>query len=384
MSDAVLALQLEGDVRAAARGDHGAFGRLVDATRTTVDSIALAILRDVELARETAQDVYLAVWTDLGKLREPASFLPWLRQVTRNRAHAALRTQVRRRKRISEGHADELMAAAADPRPNAIERLVAEEERAALAAALDALPAPTREAVVLFYREGQSARQVGELLGMSEDAVKQRLSRARIRLRGEMARRLEETAPTAAFTAAVLVALSLASPGAASATAVAAGGAAAAGGKLAIGGKTAVKVGAFALTSAVSGAFVGLFGGWMGVLAGARKMLAAAHDEEERRGIRRFAAVCMLGSLVFIATIVLRPRPVPVTIAFAVMIGIFAFCHFAWLPRIVSRRMEAELRADPEGAAKRHAHARKMGLLGFAAGLFLGSAPIVLMWLREM
>lgn len=44
----------------------------------------------------------------------------------------------------------------ADPRPSDVERLVSEEEARALAAALDALPAETREVVALYYREGQS------------------------------------------------------------------------------------------------------------------------------------------------------------------------------------------------------------------------------------
>src|SRR4051794_5851125 len=82
---------LELHVRAAAQGDAEAFARLVDASRTLVCSIALAILRDVEASQDVAQDVFLAAWRDLGKLRNPASFLPWLRQMTRNRAHHVLR-----------------------------------------------------------------------------------------------------------------------------------------------------------------------------------------------------------------------------------------------------------------------------------------------------
>ena len=70
-------------VSAAAGGDRDAFARLVDETRGLVASIALAILRDVDVSRDVAQDVLLVAWRDLRKLREPASFLPWLRQITR-------------------------------------------------------------------------------------------------------------------------------------------------------------------------------------------------------------------------------------------------------------------------------------------------------------
>ncbi len=131
-STAVLDVQ----VRAAARGDQEAFARLVDATRTLVCSIALAILRDVEASRDVAQDVFLSAWRDLGKLRNPASFLPWLRQMTRNRAHHVLRDRVRSRRVISDAEADNLMAAATDPRPGAGEILLADEEKRLLAEAL--------------------------------------------------------------------------------------------------------------------------------------------------------------------------------------------------------------------------------------------------------
>lgn len=70
------AATLEFQVRAAARGDQETFAYLVDATRTLVGSIALAILRDVEASHDVAQDVFLSAWRDLGKLRNPASFLP--------------------------------------------------------------------------------------------------------------------------------------------------------------------------------------------------------------------------------------------------------------------------------------------------------------------
>src|SRR4051794_26360974 len=88
---------LEPHVLAAAEGDREAFARLVDATGSLVCSIAVAILRDVEMSRDVAQDVFLAAWQNLRKLRNPASFLPWLRQMTRNQAHQALRGKVRLR-----------------------------------------------------------------------------------------------------------------------------------------------------------------------------------------------------------------------------------------------------------------------------------------------
>src|SRR5690606_24975753 len=106
----------------------------------------------------------------------------------------------------------------------ALDALVDSEEKRALREALDALPSSAREVLVLYYREGRSVRQTAELLGIGEDAVKQRLARARSRVRDLMldgaGRTLSRTAPGAAFVAGVSIALSAATPGVAAAASI--------------------------------------------------------------------------------------------------------------------------------------------------------------------
>jgi RNA polymerase sigma factor (sigma-70 family) len=365
------ALRMASDVTAAARGDQHAFSRLVDATGSTVTSITLAILRDVELSRDVAQEVYLMAWRDIRRLRDPNSFLPWLRQVTRNRAHQALRAHVRHRKRF-DSDADALLAAAADPRPDAVEQLVAAEERVALDRALAELPPSAREVVVLYYREGRSAAQVAALLDLSEDAVRQRLSRARGRLRTALADVLERSAPGAAFTGAVMAGVaSLAAPAAASAAVVGIGKSGKAGGVLA----------AFAGAS-VLGALAGLIGGMGGLVYGTRDLLRRARDEPERRGILAVGVVCAASMVAFLTGILVRPTPLVATLGFATMMACFFVAHFLWLPRITSRRRAAELEEDPAGATALHRRQRLHARLGFAVGSLLGGAAILLAWLR--
>lgn len=210
----------EAEVLLAARGDREAFARLVTATRSLVSSIALAELRDVETARDVAQDVYVQIWNDLGALRNPRSFLPFLRQVTRQRAR---RVAERRGREVRGPDAEAAIEAAIDPAGNAATRLLESERLDIVHQALDALPDDAREVVALYYLEGHSAAQVARLLGLREEAVHQRLSRARARLRAEVLERfgdaLTRAAPGAAFTAAVLSAL----PGKATALAAASG-----------------------------------------------------------------------------------------------------------------------------------------------------------------
>ncbi|MGA7614408.1 MAG: sigma-70 family RNA polymerase sigma factor, partial [Thermoanaerobaculia bacterium] len=198
---------LEEEVRAAAKGDSDAFGRIVSASSRMVCSIALAIVRDLHASEDVAQEVYAMAWRDVGKLRNPQSFLPWLRQMTRNRAHSYLRDQVSRHAPLS----DEAAEGHPDPRAGAEVRLIRKEEMRLLDEVIDSLPDDAREVVTLYYREGESIRQVAALLGLREDAVRQRLSRARALIREEVLRKsgrvLAKTATGAAFTTVVLAAL---------------------------------------------------------------------------------------------------------------------------------------------------------------------------------
>ena len=358
---------LEPHVLAAAHGDREAFTHLVDATGTLVCSIAVAILRDVEMSRDVAQDVFLAAWQSLRKLRNPASFLPWLRQMTRNRAHHVLRSRVRLRKVVTDHEPDDLLAAAVDARPGIGEHLLVEEERRVLAEAIGGLPDEAREVVILYYREGRSARQVADLLGLSEDAVKQRLSRARSRLRQAMLERLGETlqksAPGAAFTAGVM-ALVFGAPG----TAAAAG--------LSLSAKLSSPGLLGKLGALLGAAGLGAAGGIAGVVLGLRPLFARARDDRERRELRIFRAVSIAVTLIGAAGLALSNSPRSMILAFAPFYLTLLSLHAFWLPRILRRRLEAELQEDPKGAALRHQRDRWLSVMGALLGLLGGGGGV--------
>jgi RNA polymerase sigma factor (sigma-70 family) len=224
MTSAALDAILEVDFPAAQRGDHDAFARLVRATQRMVASVALAVTRDVPLSEDIAQETYLIAWQKLAAMTDRDSFLPWLRQVARNRAIDQLRK--RRYAELTLEHSDQRMAAVADEADPMDARKRA-EQRELLAGALDEIPEDSREVLLLFYREGQSSRNVAELLGMSDGAVRKRLQRAREGLHAELLHAVGEvalrSAPGIAFTSSVLAPLA-AGPGVAHATGAAAAG----------------------------------------------------------------------------------------------------------------------------------------------------------------
>jgi RNA polymerase sigma factor (sigma-70 family) len=360
------------DVEAARRGDETAFTRLVEATCALVSSITLAIVRDPDVSRDIAQDVFLAAWHDIGKLREPSSFLPWLRQITRNRAYHVLRTSRRRRRRIAENDASELLEAVVDGRPDVGQELIAEERRQAVADTIDLLPEQTREVVTLFYREGQSVTQVASLLDLSEAAVRQRLSRARLRLRDELldrfGRDLVVTAPGSAFVASVATAISVGAPAAASAAALAAGGAKA--------------VGPLAKVAALfGGAGLGAAGGVLGVVLGLRHLESTAYDEEERRALTRLKLVAVVttiaGAIGISEGLHLTHSAVGPMVAFALLVLSIAGIYEIWLPHILRRRHDAEMRADPIVATAERRRERRGKALGWWLGLLFGTAGLL-------
>lgn len=374
MSTEVLESLIHAHLPAAARGDQAAYGRIVAGCQGTVTAIALAITRDVSASEDVAQEAFLSAWQNLRKLRNPDSFLPWLRQITRNLARDHLRGRGRRAETAEDVEA--LLAQVADPNPAPCEELSDAQEQAIAAGVIDSLPEESREVLLLYYREGQNSRQVASLLGLQDAAVRKRLQRARERVRAELLERLgrfaKDTAPGAGFTAAVAALLVTAAPPAAAATALGAG---------ALGGAQGLaKLGVGAAGFTAAGVLAGLWGIWFGV----RKLLRNPFDERERRGVRAYALVTSAMVVAFTLGIVwmaMHPGWMPVlglTLAFT---GGMVVASGWWFPRIVARRMAAERARDPE-AGRRQAINRRWGWVGAISGAVLGIGGALLgLWL---
>ena len=245
---------IQQELPAARSGDHGAYGRIVAACQNTVTAVALAITRDVATSEDIAQEAFISAWQQLERLNSPDSFLPWLRQITRNLARDHLRAN--RNRPLDGPNAELVMAMAADPGAQPMQQMLEDEREHAAFELISSLPDDSREALLLFYREGQSSQQVAMLLGISDAAARKRLSRARQLVRDDMLKRFGDfarsSAPSAAFTAAVITALSIASKPAAAAGAALIG-TAAVGGTIASKGLAAV----FGMSSVIGGSLVG-------------------------------------------------------------------------------------------------------------------------------
>ena len=360
---------LEPLVTAAGGGDAQAFASLVDHTSGLVTSIVLAVLHDFDASQDVAQDVFLAAWRDLPKLQNPASFLPWLRQIARNRSHHVLRSRIRARRYVAPDADDAAMHAVPDGGPGIDAALLAAEDRRLITEGLDRLPDEAREVLLLFYREEQSVRQVAALLDVSEDAVKQRLSRARAALRDDLlnvlATALRRTAPGGSFTAAVALAIAAGAPPAATAAATT--------GSLA--GPSAAATGGFSkLVAAFGWAAPGALASGAAMLHGGRAAARDAIDADERRQWRRHTwTMVVLGTLIWGLLPVwwqLLPRPWGYVAPLVVFLLLIVVLHHVWAPRILQRRHEMERRADPVRARAARARERRTQMIGWSVGLF--------------
>jgi len=205
-------------------GDHQAFGEIVERYQSLICSITYSATGNLAASEDLAQDTFIAAWKHLADLRDRNCLRAWLCGIARN----VTKNFLRRRTRDVAGRAVPLdrtaepEAQAPSPRDQAISK----EQESILWRALEEIPDIYREAMILYYREGQSVRLVADALGLSEGTVKQRLSRGRKMLKEQVAAFVEvtlaQTRPTKALTLAVLAALPAAASQQASAAGVAA------------------------------------------------------------------------------------------------------------------------------------------------------------------
>jgi len=146
---------------------------------------ARAIVRDDREAEDVMQQAYVNAYAHLRQFDGRAKFSTWLTRIAVNEALARARKQGRYEPFDEQAPAagDIFMSTQqADPERQAFAR----ELGSLLESAVDALPDGTREVFMLREVEGLSTAETADCLGVSEDVIKTRLSRARAALRRDL------------------------------------------------------------------------------------------------------------------------------------------------------------------------------------------------------
>ena len=313
-------------------GDRGAFDRIVSRYQILVCSLAYSRIGHLGQSEDVAQETFITAWKHLRLLRQPEKLRSWLCGIVRNRARKCLQHESRQPVSAAQPLETVMNSPADVALPS--EQTISREEEALLWRALEKIPELYREPLILFYREHQSIESVAAELELSEDAVKQRLSRGRKMLHEEIEsfvqNALSRTAPTNAFASATMAALPLAAGSATTAGVGAAGK-----GGLAAKGIFA----AFLLP------FIGIFAGF-----GAQWLMFQGENGRAKRLTLIMTWVCVLtfaiggqALILFLGHHFAWSDP----IFFAAMAGFwwfFGMCMATWITRIY-RRVEADCRA---------------------------------------
>ncbi len=141
--------------------------RLISDHERALYNFLLALVRDPEVALDCAQDTFLRAYENLQKNRPVNA--PWLFKVARNRA-------------MDEFRRGSKFRPESDP-TDAVQVHEPTDRNLAVRQAFSELSPSDREVLYLFDVAGFKTDEIGQMLGVRGSAIRQRLSRARVRLR---------------------------------------------------------------------------------------------------------------------------------------------------------------------------------------------------------
>lgn len=160
------------------------FDRLAREHLKPLYSYCLSLTCDPHRAEELAQETLVRAYHAFPSLHDPYRFFAWMRGIARRCTwtwwRKAKRNPMAQQADIREGDILELVP---DPRENPAERLDRQENRLSVLKALKRLSFRYREVVTLRYFEELSYADIALRLDISIDAVDQRLTRAKLKLR---------------------------------------------------------------------------------------------------------------------------------------------------------------------------------------------------------
>lgn len=155
------------------RQEEDAFTLVYERHKTQIFNYLYRLSGDWELAGDLTHDTFLSAYESLPKLRHDSNIAPWLYRIATNRFRDLLR-----RKRVinwlpwTDGPATEARLAVSGGEETL-------SERESVKAALATMKPEYSTCLVLRLAEGFSSEETGVILGISPEAVRMRLSRAR-------------------------------------------------------------------------------------------------------------------------------------------------------------------------------------------------------------
>lgn len=173
-------------------GDRQAFARLVDETSTQIYRTARQILGDEQDAEDVLQETYMKAFKALPTFEGRSSLSTWLHRIAVNEALMLIR-----KRKTPMVSVDDTQPFDSDEESVGMEivdfcclpekELLTSESRKFMDQAIQRLPENLKTVFVLRDLEGMSIQETAEVMLITENNVKTRLLRARLRLRQELA-----------------------------------------------------------------------------------------------------------------------------------------------------------------------------------------------------
>jgi len=174
-------------LRRVAKREEAALEELFRRHRSRLYTLAYRLLRDHQEAEDALQEVFLKVYQHAASFTPVATVAAWLHRITANHCLNRLRGR-----QPVESLEEESAAPPADPGPSPLEVLQQADLARRLEALLNALPENQRRALVLKQFGGLTYAEIGEVLGVSAQAVDGLIKRARQSLRQALAADLKD------------------------------------------------------------------------------------------------------------------------------------------------------------------------------------------------
>jgi RNA polymerase sigma-70 factor (ECF subfamily) len=153
-------------------GDIDAFAEIVEYYQAPVRRYLYRLTGDSVLAEDLAQDTFIQAYKGILKTDSELSFKAWLYRIATNNAYQHLR----RKRLISflpfSGLKKETQSLAGDCSAETDENLAVQD-------ALSKIPEDQKTCLILHLVEGFKYREIGEILKISEDAVRMRVARGK-------------------------------------------------------------------------------------------------------------------------------------------------------------------------------------------------------------
>lgn len=173
-------------IRALQAGDDSALDELIRRHQTPLLHFVHRYLRDETAARDVVQETFVRTYFKAPKFEPRASVKTWIYAIAINLCRDESRRMARRRSHLpldepagAQGAPPQL----ADPSPSPDETAGQHDQFSALQAAIEQLPRPLREALVLFALDERSQKEAADILGTTPKTMELRVYHAKNRLR---------------------------------------------------------------------------------------------------------------------------------------------------------------------------------------------------------